>query len=390
MTNIKETIDIVAGSLPDLPQPLKKNIFDIMGVQNKETINSKVLAYFLDPNEDHGFGTLFFDSFLQVAMGKQDVKWDSIELGKFKVFREEITSQAEEDRQKGKRIDIIIKGENWCIIIENKLYHDLQNPLKAYWQHAKKNNSYVLGIVLSLHEKSVSECSDGDIRFTNITHLEWIAQIQTNLILGDHNSDTDIFYLREYIKTIKDHYKRKMDEPILNNIIKKLTEQRAEIQIIEKAKSDAVTFIETTIAVIFKLKGYKKENQLYRHKDYNGLCFYVIPGKTILEENGIRFGFEVHEDVINNVGMEVLEKISSELERKFEKIGELHFDKFKLSKSSIRLITYRKSEFIENDVNIKTGLEGILDTYFFNKGGIHQTVLSMLTCDVNCKSTIEE
>ena len=84
-------VEKIALSLPDLPKRPRKNRYNILGTQNKETINSRALVYFLDPNEDHGFGTLFFDSFLEVISKKIE---DKAELkyysGEFKVLTEEV------------------------------------------------------------------------------------------------------------------------------------------------------------------------------------------------------------------------------------------------------------------------------------------------------------
>ena len=62
MIDFEKTIEDVALGLGTLPEQKPKNLFDILGVRNKETINSKILGYFLDVNETHGLQSLFFDS----------------------------------------------------------------------------------------------------------------------------------------------------------------------------------------------------------------------------------------------------------------------------------------------------------------------------------------
>ena len=61
MSEFDIKINKVSRKLPDLPKKKKKNLFDILGVERRETINSKLVAYFFNTEEDHDFGSLFFD-----------------------------------------------------------------------------------------------------------------------------------------------------------------------------------------------------------------------------------------------------------------------------------------------------------------------------------------
>lgn len=45
------------------------NVFEVAGFPRWETVASNALAYFLDPNERHGFGTAFVDSLLRTTDG---------------------------------------------------------------------------------------------------------------------------------------------------------------------------------------------------------------------------------------------------------------------------------------------------------------------------------
>jgi hypothetical protein len=376
MSSLEENIIEVAENLPDLPPSLRKNIFDIMGVQNKETINSRVLAYFLDPDEDHGFGTLFFDSMLKLLIDIKGKDWSSKDYsGEFDVSTEDTTYYSEDEDQQQKRIDITIQGENWCIIIENKLYYFLENPLKAYWQHAKKHNNHVEGVVLSLKRLPEDECTEDSIRFTNITHKEWLDCIQKDLILADIENDTDIIYLREYIKTIETHYQHMKHEPTHNALVQAIVNQKEAIASIEDKKKVAITFMDRQIKEVFEERGYKKVKQWYCHPNNHNLCFTVIPSSEILKTNSMRFAYEIFNDLKMELG-DGIEKVHDAL--KGLDLGSYFYFDDKYNKPNMsRIITYRNYNFLHEGTNVKAELEKILDTYFFNPGGIVETTMGL-------------
>lgn len=378
-------IEKIALTLPDLPKRPRKNMYDILGIQNKETINSKILAYFLDPNEEHGFGTLFFDSLLEALSASKE---DKIELkyysGEFKVLTEEATIYAKGKDQQQKRIDISIIGEDWQIVIENKLYHHLQNPLNAYWEHAKKYRANVLGVVLSLDKKSSIECTIGDIEFLNITHHAWIDRVQSALILGNVDDDTDLFYLREYIKTIKTHQQEKMEAPQMNVLVQALIDQKEVVREIEEKKAEAIRFIDQQITSVFSERGYSSVRQWYCHPSNENLCFYVIPAKKILEENYIAFGYEVFNELKDALG-DTIKEVHSQLKDKIVNPN-FYFDDTNNRSNMSRIITYRQHNFLSKEVDLRTELSKILDTYFFNEIGIEDTVLKLIPKTIGLKS----
>tara|TARA_R110000751_G_scaffold112188_1_gene211006 strand:+ start:12736 stop:13917 length:1182 start_codon:yes stop_codon:yes gene_type:complete len=373
---LEQNILKVSNSLPDLPQRPRKNMFDILGVQNKETINSRILAYFLDPNEDHGFGTLFFDSLLCLLIDIKGKDWNSNDYsGEFQVSTEDTTYYSEEEDQQQKRIDITIKGEDWCIIIENKLYHFLKNPLKSYWQHAKKTSLNVTGVVLSLKAMMEDECREHDVSFINITHKSWLDQIQKSLILADIDNDTDIIYLREYIKTIESHYQYMKHRPTHNALVQGFINQKDAIASIEKKKKEATDFIDRQIEEVFEAHGYIKVKQWYCHSNDHNLCFSLNPSSEILRTNSMRFAYEVYNDLKTSLGVGI-KKVHDAL--KILDLGtDFYFDDRYNKPNMSRIITYRNYDFIHEGTDFKVKFDEILDTYFFNPGGIVETAIEL-------------
>lgn len=381
-------INKVSRKLPDLPKKKKKNLFDILGVERRETINSKLVAYFFNAEEDHDFGSLFFDSLMQLIDENNHLK-ENLEVfkGAFSVLTEEITRDAKLQENKQKRIDVTLKAENWCIIIENKLYHHLNNPLEAYLNHAKKTTENVLGVILSLESQATKEFENGKYKFVSITHQELINRVQQNLILSQVENDSNIFYLREYIRTINSHYKNKMDKPQLDELVGSIIEQKEAVSEIVSKRLRAISFIDETIKEVFAERGYKFENPWFCHPGNNNLCFWITPAAEIIENNNIDIAFEIWNDLLITVGSSTLNAIHSQL----NPIASNHFyldsslDKPKMK----RIITYRENDFLKPGIDIQTKLSGILDEFYFNSGGIENVVLNQLPKTLNIKSASE-
>lgn len=102
---------------------VERNIFSICGRGHYENPISDLLAFFIDPSEEHRFDDLFLTSLFEAAgltppTGPCDPP----------PTREECTNQ-------GNRIDLVVEGEDWVLVIENKIRHQVINPLDDYVDH---------------------------------------------------------------------------------------------------------------------------------------------------------------------------------------------------------------------------------------------------------------
>ncbi|WP_238331114.1 PD-(D/E)XK nuclease family protein [Furfurilactobacillus milii] len=131
---------------PNLPI----NVFDLSGFPHWETVSSNIWAYFINPNEQHGFGTLVLKSIMQAISGStkcQIVNSTSHKLLKKNSFiyetvsveREMQTTGANNVEDRSRRIDIDVDSDNFKLIIENKIDAlPSYNNLVAYAQHGIK------------------------------------------------------------------------------------------------------------------------------------------------------------------------------------------------------------------------------------------------------------
>ena len=100
----------------------EKTFMDIAGISIYENNWSDIYAYFFNPKEKHGLGRLFIEALNTLVSEKTGKK--PLLMDKFSVFREYPIE--------GKWIDLLIKSEKEAIIIENKVYANLYNPLDIY------------------------------------------------------------------------------------------------------------------------------------------------------------------------------------------------------------------------------------------------------------------
>ena len=109
--------------------PAERTLFSV-GVRGYfENPTSDLLAFFLDPTAEHGLGDLFLASFLE-CIDSSDFSLQPIES---------ITVEREIPHDGG-RMDLVILGSDWCLIIENKIYHRQVNPFDKYENYAETLN----------------------------------------------------------------------------------------------------------------------------------------------------------------------------------------------------------------------------------------------------------
>lgn len=96
------------------------NLFTTLGYQRLEDAHSNIIAWMLNPEESHGLGDAFLRDFVRRVFDKELPKYFPVN-----VKRE---SQDGDDRP-----DIVVEGNNWWLIIENKIDSTEQkNQTKRY------------------------------------------------------------------------------------------------------------------------------------------------------------------------------------------------------------------------------------------------------------------
>ena len=177
-------------ALPPTPQR-DPTTLEISGYPHLENVYSNILAFFLDPRREHGFGPLFLESLLSVA------GYEAIQDG------EEVQVNREEVTRTRKQIDLVISTDTLIAGIENKIYHPLYNDLEDYGRHLaeKANERRVCKILLGLNLPN----NDTELScFKPITYEAYFDEILRRIgptLIG--STDRYLRFALEVIETVK-------------------------------------------------------------------------------------------------------------------------------------------------------------------------------------------
>ncbi|WP_457746553.1 PDDEXK-like family protein [Sulfurimonas sp.] len=175
------------------PSENEKTIFSIGGRGFYENPISDVLAFFLDSQEVHGFGTLFVDSFFD------SMNYSIENTGTINPPLREVSTL------NNNRIDLLIEGEDWVLIIENKIYHTQNNPFGDYEKYIdeKYPNKKLIFTILSPSGNSTKS------NWKGISYKELIASIKENkkqaMDLSQKNYSKWMVYLEDFILNLEQY-----------------------------------------------------------------------------------------------------------------------------------------------------------------------------------------
>ncbi|HRQ56418.1 MAG TPA: PD-(D/E)XK nuclease family protein [Azoarcus taiwanensis] len=178
------------GEFESLPKKIhSESIFDIAGYPHYENVASNILAFFLNPNNEHGLGQLMLSSLLNLAAASETNQ------SNVQVSREAYTIN-------GGRLDILIETDNQLIGVENKIYHHLANDLEGYSKSldkwAQPNQLNVVKIVLGIRREQ------GSYGFIGITYEELFSKVKERL--GSYASTSSqkwLLYLLDFMSSVE-------------------------------------------------------------------------------------------------------------------------------------------------------------------------------------------
>src|ERR1039457_4692677 len=117
----KELEDFLNEIGKHVPPPKERTLFSLGGKGYYENPASDLLAFFLKPDAEHGFKDLFLKAFLECMKGG----YADLGTAGATVRREDVTEE-------GNRPDLVVQGQDWVLLIENKIYHAQVNPFETY------------------------------------------------------------------------------------------------------------------------------------------------------------------------------------------------------------------------------------------------------------------
>lgn len=158
------------------------NPIRVMRMEHMEIRHSAILAWLLDPNENHGLGDAFLRAFLAEALkGEKGAKLDALE-----VFQADFSEA--EVRREWKNIDIFVsitfpalegqQSKHLAFVIENKVHSSQgKTQLADYIEVAARSlggaaeHPKIQGIFLTLHEEEPNEEARSDYVCVGYDHI---------------------------------------------------------------------------------------------------------------------------------------------------------------------------------------------------------------------------
>lgn len=172
MTDNTQSYEILLKEFNNLPKktPRDESFISICGFPSREKVSSNILAFFLDTHREHNLKNLFVKSLLEsVGLNAND-------------YPEDFESETEVYTNNGKYIDLLLYSERINIVIENKIYAELYNDLKDYYEKAsEEGKEKPIGIVLSLSPIDESKKKEGSEKFHFVTYQNFFNKVKENI-----------------------------------------------------------------------------------------------------------------------------------------------------------------------------------------------------------------
>lgn len=176
------------------------NFFSVSGYPHYENVASNVLAFFFDCKQEHNFKDLWLKSLIDCYNKKMDQSITLEVSRNIEISREEYTADG--------RIDLFIECDDKIIVVENKIYSGVGNPLESYHRYAieraRGNNAQVIEILLSLRKEENRYDEKDGYNFINITYHELLSQVKKNKAnyIKDE-SNKWVIYMNEFCDNIR-------------------------------------------------------------------------------------------------------------------------------------------------------------------------------------------
>lgn len=172
MTDDTQKYGIFLDEFNNLPKktPIEKSFISICGFPSREKVSSNILAFFLDTHKEHNLKNLFVKSLLESVGLNADE------------YPEDFESETEVPTEQGKYIDLLLRNERRNIVIENKIYAKLYNPLTDYYETAsEEDKEQPIGIVLSLFPIDESKKKEAPEKYNFVTYHDFFSKVKENI-----------------------------------------------------------------------------------------------------------------------------------------------------------------------------------------------------------------
>lgn len=182
---------------------------EVAGIERREVTVSKILAFLLCSEEEHGLGDLWVRS-LMVAAAESDGRFDpeSMQVSPTSCSTEVVTANV----RRNLRIDVVVESPDFVVGIENKIGASLYNDLEAYAGQVRDmaGDRVPLLLTLTLHDEAAATsewaatCGEDGVALANVTYDSLFAHVKEDI--GDAMLSADrewLGYTRDFMRTIE-------------------------------------------------------------------------------------------------------------------------------------------------------------------------------------------
>src|SRR5690554_4614715 len=171
----------------------EQTLFDIGARGYFENPTSDLLAFFLDPDAEHGFADEVLAALLGVLpRGEQPA------LGNWHLCRSPRREWVTSDQ---KRIDLVLESDRWVLALENKIYHSLNNDFSHYsadllMRLSHPGNKKIVRVVLS-----PTGAVSGDPGWIGIPYADFLSRFKLSIgdLFSNYGESKWLLFLREFI-----------------------------------------------------------------------------------------------------------------------------------------------------------------------------------------------
>ncbi|MDU6296185.1 PD-(D/E)XK nuclease family protein [Clostridium celatum] len=181
----------------------KFNAFETLGIVKTEIRHSNVLAWLLNPNENHGLGDVFIKKFVQSVMTLAGDRLSNCNLNIFDISLMDYYDFIV--RREWKNIDILVESEenNLVICIENKVdSKESKHQLNKYYEiinnEYKKYNKIFIFLTPEGNDASDTE------NWITTNYSTIMALIEKLLDLKSNNINDEVkSFINQYIEILR-------------------------------------------------------------------------------------------------------------------------------------------------------------------------------------------
>ncbi len=291
-------LDDLIASFQSTAKAREPDLFEILTYGSSEQVNSNLLAFYLDRDAHHGFKDLFLSA-LKATMQRAAKDIEDYNLHVIGSTAYEVKPEAS---AYGKRIDLLITGKPedggavgngssnalapWCLIIENKLYAGLNNRLDVYWDSVSAVDGAKFGVVLSLRPVPDELLKSDGFRYVNVLHKDLAAEVRSQLsTYYEEASDRHLLILKEYLRSIANHYENYVMDPSNENDLILLREKEPQINALNRRIEALQSYVIHRFFHVLRDFGYKPYTQ-----GTGSITKHFYADQEFCREIGARFG----------------------------------------------------------------------------------------------------